>query len=196
MSSPFALAMAMLLAAEAPAQTSLPRHPDPDPVAEQSSREGTPTDPYFDREYVATDDPAFVLAAVESARQGVIDASSAASATDNAGLRAAAEKIRAQNEATSRKLEQVAVAKGWRVPQPNPARTSSVNGSLDGNDNAVHPVRANANFILHQISFHESTLAQYRAQIAGKGDADLKRALREAVPGYQRNLEELLRLKP
>ena len=194
MSSPFALAMAMLLAAEAPAQTSLPRHPDP--VAEQSSREGTPTDPYFDREYVATDDPAFVLAAVESARQGVIDASSAASATDNAGLRAAAEKIRAQNEATSRKLEQVAVAKGWRVPQPNPARTSSVNGSLDGNDNAVHPVRANANFILHQISFHESTLAQYRAQIAGKGDADLKRALREAVPGYQRNLEELLRLKP
>ena len=196
MISPFAIAVAILLAAEAPAQTTLPRHPDPDPVAEHASREGTPTDPYFDEKYVATDDPAFVLTAVENARQGVIDAGSAASATDNAELRAAAEKIRAQNEATSRKLEQVAAAKGWRLPQPNPARASTVNGTLADDGSGVHTVRANANFILHQISFHESTLAQYRAQIAGKGDAELKRALREAVPGYQRNLERLLQLKP
>jgi len=191
-----ALAVATLLAAQAPEQTTLPRHPDPDPVTEHGSREGTPTDPYFDSKYVATDDPAFVLAAVENARQGVIDAGSAVSATGNAELRATAEMIRAQNEATSRKLEQVAAAKGWRLPQANGARASTVNGSLDGNGNGVHTVRANANFILHQLSFHESTLAQFRAQIAGKGDPDLKRALREALPGYQKNLERLLVLKP
>jgi hypothetical protein len=56
--------------------------------------------------------------------------------------------------------------------------------------------RANANFIVGQITYHESTLAHYRAQIAGKGDAQLKRTLREAVPGYEKNLELLLKLKP
>jgi|SRR5688572_4012465 predicted outer membrane protein len=190
------VALVLLLAAQSPDQTTLPRHPDPDPVEQQSSREGEATDPYFDREYVATDDPAFVLSAVENARQGVIDARSAAAATGNPELRAAAEKIGAQNEATSRKLEKVASVKGWRLPQPNPARTSSVNGGRDGNGNRADTVRANANFIVHQISFHQSTMAQYRAQIAGKGDADLKRALSEALPGYQKNLERLLELKP
>ena len=196
MISPVALAVASLLAAQAPEQTTLPRHPDPDPVAQQSAREGTPTDPYFDTAYVATDDPAFVLTALETVRQGVMDARSAASSTGNAELRATAEMIRAQNETTSHKLEQVATAKGWRLPEPNPGRTSSVNRSHDGNGNGVDTVRANANFIVHQISFHQSTLAQYRAQIAGKGDADLKRALREALPGYQQNLKRLLELKP
>ncbi len=102
------VALVLLLAAQSPEQTTLPRHPDPDPVAQQSSREGEATDPYFDRDYVATDDPAFVLAAVENARQGVIDARSAAATTGNPELRAAAEKISAQNEATSRKLEKIA----------------------------------------------------------------------------------------
>lgn len=180
----------VLLFATPPDQTTLPRHPDPDPVTRQATREGTPTDPLFNREYVATEDPAFVLAAVEATRQGVVDAGSAASHTTNADIRAAAEKIRAQNETTSRSIEKVATAKGWRVPEQNPARTSSINGDGDGS------VRANANFILHQISYHENTLAQYRAQIAGKGDADLKRALKEALPGYQKNLELLLKLKP
>lgn len=190
------VALVLLLAAQSPDQTTLPRHPDPDPVTQQSSRTGEATDPYFDREYVATDDPAFVLAAVENARQGLVDARSAVATTGNPELRAAAEKIGAQNEATSRKLEKVAAAKGWRVPEPNPARSSSVNNSIDGNGKGVDSVRANANFIVHQISFHQSTVAQFRAQIAGKGDADLKRALREALPGYQKNLEQLLELKP
>ena len=39
-------------------------------------------------------------------------------------------------------------------------------------------------------------MAQYRAQIAGKGDPDLKRELKQALPGYERNLELLLKLKP
>ena len=180
----------VLLFATPPDQTTLPRHPDPDPVTRQSTRDGAPTDPLFNREYLATEDPAFVLAAVESTRQGVVDASSAASHTANADIRAAAERIRAQNEATSRSLVKVASAKGWRVPEQNPGRTSTING--DGDDS----VRANANFILHQISYHQNTLAQYRAQIAGKGDADLKRTLKEALPGYQENLDLLLKLKP
>jgi hypothetical protein len=36
---------------------------------------------------------------------------------------------------------------------------------------------------------------QFRAQIGGKGDPELRRALREALPGYQKNLEMLLGLK-
>jgi hypothetical protein len=180
----------LLLASAADGKTTLPRHPDPDPVAQQSQRDGEPTDPLFDRAYVATDDPAFVLSAVENARQGVIDARGAESGLGSTELRAAAEKIRRQNEATAHKLEQLASSKGWRLPRPNPGRTSGV----DANGTAT--ARINANFILNQIAYHENTLSQYRAQIAGKGDADLKRALRDAVPGYQKNLELLLSAKP
>jgi hypothetical protein len=39
-------------------------------------------------------------------------------------------------------------------------------------------------------------VAQFRAQLAGNGDADLKHALREALPGYEKNLQLLLTLKP
>jgi hypothetical protein len=186
-----ALASLFLLAG-GQGQTTLPRHPDPDPVEQQSTRQGEPTDPWFDRAYVATDDPAFVLTAVENARQGVIDARGAEGALANSDLRAAAEKIRRQNEATSRKLEELAKAKGWRLPASNPGRTSAVAGDASGTGS----FRANANFIMGQITYHESTLAHYRAQIAGKGDAQLKRMLRDAVPGYEKNLEMLLTLKP
>jgi predicted outer membrane protein len=189
-------ALMLLLTAPPAASTSdttLPRRPDADLPERQAQRAGTPTDPLFDRAHVATDDPAFVLAAVESARQGVVDAGNAAGELGSAELRAAAEKIHAQNEATTRRLEQLAGVKGWRLPQPNPERTSTF---ADGAALKGAGVRTHANFIVNQISYHENTLAQYRAQLAGKGDADLKRALRQAVPGYQKNLELLLTLKP
>jgi uncharacterized protein DUF4142 len=125
---------------------------------------------------------------VQSARQGVVDAHNAAGELGNAELRAAAQKIGAQNEATSRRLEKIAGAKGWRLPDPNPQHSASMPGTT--------ATRANANFIVNQISYHQYTVAQYRAQLAGKGDADLKRALREALPGYQKNLDLLLTLKP
>jgi hypothetical protein len=121
-------------------------------------------------------------------RQGSLDAEAAARSLDKPELVAAARKIGAQNEATSRRLERLASARGWRLPQDNPARATSVSSAAG--------VRTNANFILNQISFHENTVAQYRAQIAGKGDAELKRALRESLPGYQQNLDLLLRLRP
>ncbi|HET9472256.1 MAG TPA: DUF4142 domain-containing protein [Steroidobacteraceae bacterium] len=188
------IAMVLLLAAPpSPEATTLPRHPDPGLAERQAQRTGTPTDPLFDRKHVATDDPAFVLAAIESARQGVVDSRNAASELGSAELRVAAEKIHAQNATMTRKLEQLADAKGWRIPQPNPERTSTFE---DGNAQRGASVRTNANFIVNQISYHENTLAQYRAQLAGEGDADLKRALRQAVPGYQKNLELLLTLKP
>lgn len=190
------LAMFLLLAAPpapSPEGTTMPRHPDQGLEERQAQRAGTPTDPWFDRDHVATDDPAFVLAAIESARQGVVDARNASSELASAELRAAANEIHAQNSTTTRRLEQLADAKGWRLPQPNPVRTSTFD---DGDAHRGVSVRTNANFILNQISYHENTLAQYRAQIAGQGDADLKRALRQAVPGYQKNLELLLTLKP
>lgn len=174
--------------AAASGQTTLPRHPDPDPVRQQESREGVPTDPWFDREHGATDDAAFILGAVESARQGIVDARSAAEILDKADLRAAARQITRHNEATARKLEEVARAKGWRLPEANPGRTNSVNGAGSA--------RANANFILSQIAYHENTLAQYRAQLSGDGDPQLKRTLRGALPGYEKNLDLLLKLKP
>jgi len=182
-------AMALLiLLAEAPQTTTLPRHPDPDPVAQQANRQGEPTDPWFDREQSATDDGAFILGAVESARQGVVDARTAAGGLQNAELRNAASRIQKQNEATARQLEQLAGTKGWRLPQDNPGRTSTLNGA--------GTARANANFILSQISYHENTLEQYRAQLSGDGDPQLKRALRGALPGYEKNLDLLLTLKP
>ena len=125
------LAMLLLLAAppaSSPEGTTMPRHPDPELAERQEQRTGTPTDPWFDRKHLATDDPAFVLAAIESARQGVVDARNAASELGSAELRVAAEKIHEQNAATTRKLEQLAGAKGWRLPQPNPVRTSTFEG--------------------------------------------------------------------
>jgi hypothetical protein len=183
----------MFLLAGGQGQTTLPRHPDPDPVEQKTQRAGEPTDPWFDRDYIATDDPAFVLTAVENARQGVIDARGAEGALANSELRAAAETIRRQNETTSRKLEELARAKGWRLPQANPERTAAVSG---GDAKGVGPTRANANFIVRQIAFHEGTLEHYRAQLSGNGDAQLKRTLREAIPGYEKNLQMLLTLEP
>jgi hypothetical protein len=52
-----------------------------------------------------------------------------------------------------------------------------------------------ADFIVNQIRLHQTTIAQFRAQSAGNGDAELRRVLREALPGYQKNLEMLLGLK-
>jgi hypothetical protein len=182
------VALLLLFADAPPDQTTLPRHPDPDPVEQHAQRDGTPTDPWFDRAYVATDDPAFILSAVESARQGALDARKAVNLLGRPELRAAAEKIGAQNEATTHRLEKVARARGWRLPQENPGRDSTLSPAT--------ATRTNANFILNQITFHENTVQQYRAQIAGKGDAELKRALKDALPGYQKNLDLLLTLKP
>lgn len=187
----------LLLANAAQDRTTLPRHPDPDPVEHQAQRDGTPTDPYFDRTFVATDDPAFILSAVESLRQGALDAESAAKSLEKPELVAAAQKIGAQNAATSKRLENLAGTRGWRLPQENPARATTTQGSgTNGKGGAATPTRTNANFILNQISFHQNTVAQYRAQISGKGDAELKRALKESLPGYQKNLDLLLTLKP
>jgi hypothetical protein len=182
------VALLLLFANTPPDQTTLPRHPDPDPVERNAQRDGTPTDPWFDRQFVATDDPAFILAAVENVRQGTVDAKTAASALDRPELVAAAQKIGEQNQATAGKLEKLAQAKGWRLPQENPARAAS-NGTATGK-------RANADFILNQLAFHQNTVALYRAQIAGKGDAELKKTLKESLPGYEKNLDLLLTLKP
>jgi hypothetical protein len=181
------LALLLLLGRSAVAETTLPRQRDANPVQQRPSGQETPIDPLFDGKFVATDDPAFVLAAIESSRQGVIDARSAAELLRKEDLRNAATTIERQNEATRSKLETIAKRKGWRVPDGNPQRATTLPASGDA--------RTAADFIVNQISFHEITLEQYRAQLAGNGDAELKRALRESLPGYQKNLELLLRLK-
>ena len=180
----------MLMLADAPPeQTTMPRRPVADPVQQASKPNNETPDPLFDREHVATDDPAFILQAVENTRQGILDARNAARELSNPQLREAADRIGAQNQATNQRLEKVARAKGWRLPQPNPGRDATVKPTVAGG-------RSNADFILSQISFHENTVAQYRAQIAGKGDPDLKRELQAALPGYEKNLKLLLKLKP
>jgi hypothetical protein len=166
---------------------TLPRQRDANPVEQRRVQQERPTDPLFDRQFVATDDPAFMLAAIESARQGVIDARSAAEVLRKDELREAAVRIERQNESTRGALEAIAKRKGWRLPEGNPRRATTLTASGD--------TRAAADFIVNQISYHQTTLAQFRAQIAGAGDADLKRALRDSVPGYQKNLDLLLRLK-
>jgi len=180
---------AILLFANSPeSQTTLPRQPDPDPVAQQAKRAGDRTDPWFNRAYVATDDPAFVLTAIESGRQGIADAQ-ALGARATPALREAATRIEQHARATNEKLESLAKRKGWRLPDDNPDRAVTLQAG-DG------PARTRANYLLNQIAHHQATVEQYRAQIAGKGDPELKRALRAALPGYEENLQTLLQIEP
>lgn len=180
------LALVVLLA-EPASQTTLPRHADPPAADVPPAEERRPTDPLYDRPIEATDDPAFLLTAVENARQGVADARTAASVLSTPQLQVVAARIGRQQQATLAKLEKLAQAKGWRLPQGNPSRGATV--PVGGK------VRTSADFIINQIAQHEGTLTHFRAQLAGSGDGDLKRALREALPGYQQNLELLLGLK-
>jgi hypothetical protein len=187
------LALVLLLAESPASQPTMPRQAEPPKQQAQSRRDGEtsdglPADPLFDKARTATDDPAFVLAAVESGRQGVMDARAGATGLATPELRAAAMRIGEQQEATLKKLESIANAKGWRLPEGNPVRTGTV--PISG------PARTGADFIINQIAQHQSTVAQFRAQAAGKGDPQLRRALREALPGYQKNLDMLLQLKP
>jgi hypothetical protein len=153
----------------------------------QRKQQGTPTDPLFDKAHVATDEPAFVLSVIESTRQGELDARLAAEELGKPELREAAKRIGRLNGSTRARLEVLAKSKGWRLPEKNPDRASTM---PVGNDS-----RTGANFIMQQISFHESTVAQFRAQLNGSGDQDLKRELRNALPGSEKNLELLLHLK-
>lgn len=182
------LTLTLLLAGTAPDQTTLPRHPDPDPVEARASREGAPTDPLFDRAFIATDDPAFIRAALENTRQGLTDARTAQEILQQQPLRDAAARIGQQNDAMTRSLEDLAKRKGWALPQGNPDRASS--------QPATSEARSNANFIIGQLSWHQTTIEQYRAQISGKGDPELKRTLRKALPVYEKNRDLLLTLKP
>jgi predicted outer membrane protein len=177
----------ILLFANAPQETpTMPPSRDAKTTA-TPTQQGAPTDPLFDREYIATDGPTFVLNAIEATRQGEVEARNAQETLTKSDLREAAEKIGRQNETTRTKLEQLAKRKGWRVPAQNPDRATTVTRGTDA--------RMSADFIVQQISFHEATVAQFRAQMNGKSDAELQRALRDALPGYEKNLELLLQLK-
>lgn len=152
----------VLFLAEQPT-TTLPRHADPPAAGAPSAEQRRPTDPLYDKPIGATDDGAFVLTAVESVRQGVIDSRAGEAGLPTAELRAAAAKIGRTQQATLDKLESLAKSKGWRLPQGNPGRTSTVPFSSGA--------RTSADFIINQIAYHESTVDQFRAQINGKGDA-------------------------
>lgn len=170
------LAAMFLAAAEPQKEVTLPRQLDPQLLEKPE-----------DQPVVATDDPAFIVAAVEAARQSGIDARGVQKGLATAPLRDTAASINRQNEATLNALETLAQRKGWRLPEKNPMRASTLP--------AAGPHRTGANFIRSQISAHRQTLRQFRAQIAGKGDPDLKRALQDAMPGYEKNLQRLLEAK-
>jgi predicted outer membrane protein len=178
----------LLLLAESPAeQTTIPRQADSPKEHAPPQQGGMPADPLFDKPLTATDDAAFVRAAVESGRQGVLDARAGESGLSTPELRAAAAKISRQQTTTLDRLEAIAKAKGWELPPSNPGRAGTVAVSS--------PARMSADFIILQIAQHQATIDQFRAQAAGKGDPELRRVLREALPGYQKNLEMLLGLK-
>ena len=181
------LSLVLLLAENTAGQTTLPRHKDPPAASAPPAEQELPADPLFDRPMTATDDPAFILSAVENVRQGVLDARVAENGLPTPELRSAAATIGKQQQETLQKLEALARSKGWRLPAGNPVRAGSVPVSSSA--------RTSADFIIHQIAFHEQTLAQYRAQLSGKGDPELRRVLRAELPGYQKNLQMLLGLK-
>jgi putative membrane protein len=180
--------MGLLAAAPPPERsgTSLPRTELP-PVRE-TEFQGEPTDPLFAKSLQATDDPAFVLLAIESARQGVTDARAVRERVPAAkNVREVAQAIERQHRETTNRLEQLARGKHWRVPEDNDQRESSQSAQANRDD---------TNFILNQIAAHESTVALFRAQAAGKGDPELRKAAKEALSGYEKNLDALLRVKP
>jgi hypothetical protein len=176
----------VLLFANAPTEhTTMPRRPDPTLSESQLAR--ATADPLFDNERVGTDPQAFVLSAIEAARQGEVDADIAAAAMSTPALREAATRIGRQNEVTRTRLAEIADRKGWRLPRTNDERSSTLPETGE--------LRTAANFIIQQIPIHEAMVAQFRAQMAGEGDEELQRALGEILPGYQKNLELLLHLK-
>jgi|SRR6188508_925290 hypothetical protein len=175
------VAMILLFAADTDPQKEMKQD------VPRPQQQGEPTDPLFDKPYVATDEPAFVLSIIESARQGELEARRASESLTNPELRETAARIGRQNGATRARLEMLARSKGWRTPAKNPDRAPTLPEAKE--------TRTDANFIVQQISFHEATLAQFRAQLNGNGDTDLKRELRDALPGYEKNLQTLLRAK-
>src|SRR5688572_19560730 len=110
-----AMTLMFLLAEPAASQPTLPRKPDPPAAGAPPAEQAQPTDPLFDRAHEATDDAAFVLNAVENARQGVADARAAESGLAAPALRSAAASIGKQQQSTLQKLETLARAKGWRL---------------------------------------------------------------------------------
>jgi Domain of unknown function (DUF4142) len=166
--------------------TTLARRPAPEQIERQ--RSGESTDPLFDKAPVATDDQAFVLSAVESARQGTLDARNARQVLQAPQLKNLAQRIEKQNSVTLLNLESIAKRKGWRLPTRNPDR--------DQTSSKTDPHLAGANFIVSQISYHEATVAQYKAQLKGAGDRELRHAISESVGGYEQNLRLLLTVKP
>jgi hypothetical protein len=177
----------VLLLAEGAGQPTLPRHMDPPAAEKPPAEQRLPTDPLYDKPQTATDDAAFMLTAVETVRQGVNDARAAERGLSTPALRAVATTLGQQQAATLKKFETLAKSKGWRLPEDNPGRTSTVAESGSA--------RTSADFIINQIAHHQTVIDQYRAQLAGNGDAELKRVLGGALPGYQKNLELLLGLK-
>jgi hypothetical protein len=184
---PGSMVIVALLAADPASQTTMPRQPDAPREHAPSRREGPAADPLFDKPLTATDDAAFVRAAVESGRQGVVDARAAESALSTPELRAAAARIGRQQERTLDRFEALASRKGWELPPGNPMRGGTV--PLSG------PIRTSADFIVHQIARHQAIIEQFRAQSSGKGDPEVRRVIEEAMPGYRQNLDMLLGLK-
>ncbi len=167
-------------------QPTAPRQPE-QPVPEQREFKGEPTDPLYDKSRVATDPQAFVLLAVENGRQAMLDARTAAGRLDNQQLREAAAVIGRHNEQATRELSELARRKGWRLPQRNPERSSTIEKT---------PHRTETDFVQHQIAFHEATVSLYRAQLAGDGDPELQRVVQKTLPGYEKNLRMLLAIQP
>src|SRR5687768_9731894 len=130
----------VLLLADSAGEPTLPRQAEPPKEHAPPQAGGMPADPLFDKPLSATDDAAFVLAAVESGRQGVIDARAGSAGLSTPELRAAAAKIGRQQEATLGKLESIAKTKGWRLPEGNPVRTGTVP--------VASPARTSADFII------------------------------------------------
>jgi hypothetical protein len=168
-------------------RVTLPRTLDPALAEKPTPDAAQTTDPLFDRPLRARDDAAFVRDLVESLRQGVVDARAGESGLPTPELRAAASAIGEQEAATLESVETLATRKGWRLPEGNPVRSGSVP--------VAGEARTSANFIIHQITRHQTVISHVKAQLEGQGDAQLKRELRAALPRYQKNLRMLLELK-
>ncbi len=182
------LALVLLFANAAQETPTMP--PSRDARAEQTpAQQGTPTDPLFDRP-AHRERRTGVRAQRHREPRGRV--SSMRAEPPRCCASRSCEKRRRrivrQNESTRAEARGIGETQGMASC---PSRIRIVQSGLPSAGEA----RMGANFIVQQISFHETTVAQFRAQMNGKSDAELRRALRESLPGYQQNLDLLLQLK-
>jgi putative membrane protein len=130
----------------------------------------------------AMDDISFVRKATESGRKEAAAARDALPQLRKPELKRIAEMLVNDHGNANEKLSEIASAKGWPVPAPQPA-AAPPSGTAGGD--------FDARWTAEMIAGHERSIAMYRAQAQGGQDPDLRKYARDTLPTIEHHLQEL-----